>query len=119
MRRRLCAREVLLLMLILLDHSAPRPLLTYLTGHTVHTAEQLAWDRLPDGDMMTLAEEAGYELLITCDKRLRHQQNLSGRNLSVLVLMYNNWRLIRARADAINASINEIKPGELLEVTII
>ena len=106
-------------MLVLLDHSAPRPLRAYLPGHTVHTTEQLGWDRLPDGDMMTRAEKAGYELLITCDKRLRHQQNLSGRNLSVLVLMYNNWRLIRDKVDAINAAINDIRPGELLEITII
>ena len=106
-------------MLILLDHSVPQPLRAYLPAHTVHTAEQLGWDRLPDGQMMTLAEEGGYELLITCDKRLRYQQNLTGRNLSVLVLMYNNWRLIRARVDAINAAINEMGPGELREVAII
>lgn len=106
-------------MLILLDHSAPRPLRAYLPGHTVHTTERLGWDRLPDGDVLTRAAEAGYELLITCDKRLRHQQNLSGRNLSVLVLMYNNWRMIRARTDVINAAINQIGPGELLEVAII
>lgn len=106
-------------MLILLDHSVPQPLRAYLPAHTVHTAEQLGWDRLPDGQMMTLAEEGGYELLITCDKRLRYQQNLTGRNLSVLVLMYNNWQLIRTRVDAINAAINEMRPGELREVTII
>ena len=106
-------------MLILLDHSVPQPLRAYLPAHTVHTAEQLGWDRLPDGQMMTLAEEGGYELLITCDKRLRYQQNLTGRNLSVLVLMYNNWRLIRARVDAINAAVNEMEPGELREVSII
>ena len=106
-------------MLILLDHSVPQPLRAYLPAHTVHTAEQLGWDRLSDGEVMTLAEETGYELLITCDKGIRYQQNLVGRNLSVLVLMYNNWRLIRARVDAINASINEMGPGELREVTII
>ena len=106
-------------MLILLDHSAPRPLRAYLPGHTVHTSEQLGWDRLPDGTMMTLAEEAGYELLITCDQRIRYQQNLSGRKLPILVLMLNNWRLIRARSDAINTAINEIEPGELREITII
>ncbi len=60
-------------MLILLDHSVPQPLRAYLPAHTVHTAEQLGWDRLPDGEVMTLAEEAGYELLITCDKGIRYQ----------------------------------------------
>ncbi|MCY4555849.1 MAG: hypothetical protein OXF79_05635 [Chloroflexi bacterium] len=106
-------------MLTLLDHSVPQPLRAYLPAHTVHTAEQLGWDRLPDGEVITLAEEAGYELPITCDKGIRYQQNLVGRNLSVLVLMYNNWRLIRARVDAITASINEMGAGELREVTII
>ena len=107
-------------MLILLDHSTPRPLRAYLPGHTVHTAAQLGWDRLPDGETLTLAEESGYELFITADRRIRHQQNLRGRNLSILVLRHNNnWKLIRARVDAINAAITSMGAGEYREITIV
>ena len=52
-------------MLVLLDHATPRALRRYLPRHTVHVAALLAWERLPDGQMLTRAEEAGYELLIT------------------------------------------------------
>lgn len=51
-------------MLVLLDHGTPRQLRSRLPGHTVHVSAQLGWARLPDGEMLTLAEAIGYELLI-------------------------------------------------------
>ncbi len=56
-------------MLILLDHATPRPLRRHLPGHTVHTAAQMGWDLLSDGTLLTIAEEAGYNLLITPDQK--------------------------------------------------
>lgn len=105
-------------MLILLDHSAPRPIRRHLTGHTVHTVAQLGWELLSDGQVLTLAEEAGYELLITSDTRIYHQQNLSGRNLAILVFAVNNWTLIRQHIDTINAAIGEMQPGAYIEIEI-
>jgi hypothetical protein len=44
------------------------------------------WRSLPDGAMIANAIERGYAWLITCDKRMAFQQNLSGRAIAVLVL---------------------------------
>ena len=105
-------------MLILLDHGTSRPLRAYLPGHTVHTAAQMGWDLLPDGTVLTMAEEAGYDLLITPDQRIRYQQNLSGRKIAILVLMKNDWSLIRPHVDDINAAIDRIQPGDYVEIEI-
>ena len=105
-------------MLVLLDHGTPRPLRRHLPGHTVHTAAQMGWELLPDGTMLTMAEEAGYDLLITPDQKIRHQQNLAGRKIAILVLMQNDWGLIRLRIDAINAAVNRIQPGDHVEIEI-
>ena len=105
-------------MLILLDHGTPKPLRRHLPGHTVHTAAQMEWDRLPDGTVLTMAEEAGYDLLLTPDQKIRHQQNLAARGIAILVLMKNDWSLIRPRVDDINAAIDRIQPGEYIEVDI-
>ena len=105
-------------MLILLDHGTPRPLRAYLPGHTIHAAAQMGWHLLPDGTVLTMAEEAGYDLLITPDQRIRYQQNLANRKIAILVLMKNDWSLIRPHVDDINAAIDRIQPGDCVEIEI-
>ena len=105
-------------MLVLLDHSAPRQLRSRLPEHTVHVSEQLGWARLPDGEMLTLAEEIGYELLITPDQNIKDQQNLSGRKLAILVLIPNDWRVIRRRVADVVAAVNEMGVGEYREISL-
>lgn len=69
--------------------------------------------------MLTRAEEAGYELLITPDQGIKYQQNLAGRKIALIVLMRNDWRLIRLRIDDIIAAVNEIQPGDYREIAIL
>ena len=58
-------------MLIVFDQATPVPIRPYLEGHTVRTAAQEGWDRLRNGDLLTAAEEAGFDLLLTTDKNMR------------------------------------------------
>jgi hypothetical protein len=78
----------------------------------------MGWDRLSDGQLLTIAEEVGYDLLITSDQKLRHQQNLTGRQIAILVLMLNNWPAIRLRIDNINEAVNQIQLGDYVEIDI-
>jgi len=63
-------------MLVLFDHGTPQGLALAFPGHTVVTAQARGWDRLNNGALLKAAEEASVDLLITTDRRLRHQQNL-------------------------------------------
>ena len=105
-------------MLILFDHSTSRALRRFLTEHTVHTAAQMGWDRLPDDHLLTIAEATGYELLITPDQDIRYQQNPVGRKIAIIVLMLNDWKLIRPHVDYIANAVNRIKPGDYVEIEI-
>ena len=105
-------------MLVLLDHGAPRQLRSRLPGHTIHVSAQLGWARLPDGEMLALAEAIGYELLITPDQKIKDQQNLSGLKLAILVLIPNDWGIIRRRVADIVAAVNEMGVGEYRELTL-
>src|SRR5580658_4345199 len=78
-----------------LDHNTPAPLRHSLPGHTVEIAYERGWAELTNGDLLAMAESAGFDLLITTDKSIRYQQNLSGRKLSLLVLSTNDWTHIR------------------------
>ena len=72
-------------MLILYDHGTPAPLAFFLTDHTVRKAKDLGWHTLTNGEIMQVAEEAGFEILITTDKNIRYQQNLTGRKIAILL----------------------------------
>jgi len=105
-------------MRVLFDKSAPFGLARHLEGHVVTTAEQCGWGRLENGDLLTVAEHAGYEVFLTADKNLRYQQNLSGRKISIVVLGQSPWPLVRQRIPAIVAAVNAATPGGYVEVDI-
>ena len=47
------------------------PIRGYLEGHTIRTTAQQGWDKLANGDLLTAAEEAGFDILLTTDKNMR------------------------------------------------
>ena len=106
-------------MLILFDHGTPWPLRRYLSGHIIHRARHLGWDRLANGLLITQAEQAGYELLITTDQNIWYQQNLANRRIAVLVLVDHNWPYSQAGINSIVSAVEEMELGEYREVAII
>jgi len=67
---------------------------------------------------LRVAEEEGFEVLLTTDTGLPHQQNLQGRRLAVVILTKNRWVLIRSRMTEIVAAVNSAKPGTYSVVEI-
>jgi hypothetical protein len=105
-------------MRILLDHNTPAPLRYWLLGHQVETAYERGWAELSNGDLLRVAEDAGFEVLLTTDKGIRYQQNLRGRKLGLAVLSTNDWTRIRKWRSVVVERILEIKPGHFLEIEI-
>ena len=105
-------------MRILFDQGTPVPLRKDLTGHTVETAYELAWETLKNGELLAAAEQEGFDLLLTTDQNLRYQQNLQGRKIAVLVLLSTSWPRIRERADLIRTEIDKARPGSYQEIQI-
>jgi hypothetical protein len=58
-------------MRVLFDQATPVPIRPFLVGHTVHTAAQQHWDTLKNGDLLAVAEQAGFEVFLTTDKNMR------------------------------------------------
>ena len=82
-------------MRILFDHGTPSGIAGSLSGHEVTEAIERGWDRISNGELLTVAEAEGYDLLLTTDKRIRYQQNLMGRKLAVVVLGNSTRRVVR------------------------
>lgn len=105
-------------MRILFDQGVPRGLTASLHGHQVTEARQLGWERVSNGDLLRLAEDAGFDVLLTTDKNVRYQQNLSGRKISLVVLGRSPWWLVRSHLAPIAAAVNSAVPGSYAEVDI-
>ena len=106
-------------MLILFDHGAPRGLVRTLPGHTIITARAGGWDRLNNGDLLKAAEAAAVDVLLTTDKRIRYQQNLTGRKIAIVVLAgTTKWSRVRLHHERIAAVVNAATPGSYAEVEI-
>jgi predicted nuclease of predicted toxin-antitoxin system len=105
-------------MKILFDQGVPAPLRRHLAGHTVDTAFECGWASLENGEPLDAAEREGYELLITTDQDLKHQQRLAGRPLAIVVLLSTSWPRVRSRIDDIRAAVDRIGPGGYTEIPI-
>jgi hypothetical protein len=102
-------------MKILFDHGTPAPLRHALTGHTVSTAYEMTWTELNNGALLAAAETR-FDALITTDRNLRHQQNLSGRRLAILVLPTTSWPKIRDHEAQVVAAVNALRTGDVVEL---
>jgi hypothetical protein len=105
-------------MLILFDNGTPAPLRYVLDGHTVVEAIERGWDRLVNGELIAVAEEAGFDLLLTTDKNMRYQQNLEGRKIAFVVLGNQQWPTLRRYVDRVVTAVNAATPGSYCEVEI-
>jgi len=105
-------------MRILFDQGVPRGLAASQRSHDVTEARQLKWEKLSNGELLSLAERVGFDLLLTTDKNVRYQQNLAERKISIVVLGQSPWWLVRKHIDAIVAAVNAADPGSYAEVDI-
>jgi hypothetical protein len=71
---------------IFLDHCVPKRLLHLLSGHEVKTAYQMGWAAKKNGELLKLVESE-FEVFLTVDRNLRHQQNLASSPLKFIVLV--------------------------------
>ena len=103
----------------MLAHNPPHKLRTSLgtvSAHEFMTASFLGWGHFKNGDLPRAAEDAAFEVFVTGDRTLVHEQNLSRRRLSVIALSANNWPIVKQFVTQILAAINGAAPGAFVEV---
>jgi hypothetical protein len=105
-------------MKILFDQGVPVPLRGHLPEHQIDTAYERGWSRLKNGELLSTAEQDGYELFLSTDQNLKFQQNLSGRSLAILVLRSTSWPLIKLKVEEIRARIAKMRPGDYEEIDV-
>lgn len=106
-------------MRLLLDECVPRKLKFFFTdaGHECETVTDAGFSGKENGELLALADKK-FDVLITVDKNIRHQQNIPTRKLGLLVIraMSNDLDDIRPHIGEAVVALRSIRPGEVVEI---
>jgi predicted nuclease of predicted toxin-antitoxin system len=104
---------------ILFDHNVPVSVRSFLQEHEVRTVVEMGWPpQLENGELLKAAESAGFNVLVTADQNITHQQNLRGKKLALVVLGSNIWPVVRKCSGQIASAIAAVQPGSWAFVEI-
>ena len=103
-------------MRILFDQGTPVAIRHYLPKHDVVTAREQKWSTLLNGELLNVAEEAGFHVFVTTDTHPWDQQNLQNRKLAIVVLSRNRWKSVLAKIHEVVAAIESASPGSYTKV---
>ncbi|HKB56348.1 MAG TPA: hypothetical protein VKC51_02055 [Lacunisphaera sp.] len=98
-------------MRVLLDECVPVQIRNALGGHEVTTVQQMGWSGIGNGELLALAEQAGFGLFIVADKNLRYQQKLAGRRMAILELWTNHRPTLEKHFAQISTAAAKPAPG--------
>jgi predicted nuclease of predicted toxin-antitoxin system len=101
---------------ILIDECVDQRLRFLFSGHDCETAAYAELAGLKNGALLTAAEAADFEVIITTDQEFSFQQNMAFRKISVVVLCATTNRLadLRPLIPAAIEALDSIKPGQVI-----
>jgi hypothetical protein len=101
---------------VLLDENLPHALRKYLSGHDTVTAAYAGLAGYKNGALLKAAVENGFEVLVTADKTLQYEQSLKGREIALVCLSANAWRVIKPHVARIAAGVDAAAPGTITTI---
>jgi predicted nuclease of predicted toxin-antitoxin system len=106
-------------MKILIDACLPAALKENLTalGHECQTVRQAGFGSKKNGELLTLAE-GRWNVLLTSDRNIKYQQNMTGRRLSILILCAKSNRMkdLLPLLPACAQALLSIQTGQVVEI---
>jgi predicted nuclease of predicted toxin-antitoxin system len=106
-------------MKILIDECLPAALKENLTalGHECQTVRQAGFGSKKNGELLALAE-GRWNVLLTSDRNIKNQQNMTGRTVSILILCAKSNRMkdLLPLLPACAQALLSIQAGQVVEV---
>jgi hypothetical protein len=105
-------------MRVLIDECIPKRIKSNFIGHECQTVPQAGFAGKRNGELLVLAEEAGFDVLLTVDKGMPYQQNLSSRKIALLIVRSRSNEIddLLPHVPACLQALQSIKTGELVWV---
>ena len=103
---------------VLLDECVPRKFKEDFPGHECVTVPELGLAGKKNGELLSLAEEAGFQVFITLDQGIEYEQNLMGRRIAIVLVCARSSRLVDLvpRVAKILEVLGSIEPGKLVHI---
>ncbi len=101
-------------MKVLLDECLPKKLKRAVEADEVLTVPEAGWASKQNGELLRLAE-ANFDVLLTNDQNLEHQQTLGKFDLAIIVLVAptNDIEDLKQLMPAVNKALKTIEAGEI------
>jgi hypothetical protein len=98
---------------ILLDENIPVQLKRIFSGQKVRSVNDpdVGWKNIANGRLLD-EMEGRFDLLITADRNMFAQQNLTGRSICILVVPTNRRRDVIALSDRIIEMVTSMRTGD-------
>ncbi len=105
-------------MKILLDECLPKLLKRNISGHEVATVSEMGWAGAKNGELLNLAESV-FDVLVTVDRSIQHQQNIQARQIALVVLIASNTKLdtLRPLVPALLKALETVHAGDVVQIS--
>ncbi len=105
-------------MKILLDECLPLDFRHCFPNHDAHTVEWAGFKGEKNGELLKAVELAGYQVLLTVDQGIPHQQPHFGRSLSIILLRARTNQIedLLPLVDSITQALQSIRPGQSISI---
>lgn len=102
-------------MKIIIDECVPNIVKRGLPSHNIVTVQEMDWAGVKNGELLKLVS-GEFDVFITSDKNLRHQQNLEALELAVILLPSNQVPVVKALLDDIANAIANTSEQKFIEI---
>jgi|SRR5881394_307614 predicted nuclease of predicted toxin-antitoxin system len=105
-------------MKLLLDECLDIRFRQHLIGHDAFTVSFMGWSGISNGRLLALAAAEQFDALVTTDRNLEHQQNLTTLPLAVVVLLAasNDIADLTTLVPDLLGALTSLKPRTLIHV---
>ncbi len=102
-------------MRIIIDECVPSIVKRNLPERKIVSVQDEGWAGIKNGEMLRLVS-AKFDVFITSDKNLRHQQNLAAFELSIILLPSNQVPVVKVLLPQIDDALTNIGLHDFVEI---
>jgi predicted nuclease of predicted toxin-antitoxin system len=102
-------------MRVLLDENLDWRLRRDLPKHQVESVPLIGWAGIENGELLRKAVDARFDVLLTMDSNMVHQQNIGKYAIAIIALRARSNRLTDTRPlmSALRVVLPQVKPGSV------
>jgi hypothetical protein len=104
---------------LLLDGNLPHQLRREIAGHELFTVAYMGWSGVENGELLDRAAKEGFDALVTNDRGLEYEQNVTALPMSVVVLVVksNTMDAIRPLLPALQDTLRGLQARSFVKVS--